>query len=459
MKANSIIAIVLVIIMLVSVFAWLTTETQSQPSAIQLVSNSTIESPTPTNQQTSTPTGTKTPTKTPSRLDNWNPLSIIVEAVVPTPKLIGLIESSPNANSTMWKSVAANAWNYFQPGTGVDSTTGLPGSSLGWPYFTDWDLGVYIQAVIDAQKIGLISKDGDWGSSARLEKVVRFLETRELNSTTNVPFWFYAANGKGYLTQSSVDIVDTGTLFVALNNLKIFDSNFTSRIDNFVYNSFNNRTDYAVLVPEIKGESVSNSIYAYYYASGFAFFWPNELASVPNTIIDNIHNAQTITTYNVTLPKAQISCEPLLYSFFYLDNNPKIVKLMNATYSAHEAKYNMTGEYVAFSEGNSNTNFIYEWVVLPNGDTWKIMNAGESSYSNMTSIIFNKASLSFLAIYNTIFSRNMSIYLERILPNPTSGYSDGAEYNTQSENALVVQSVGCNSNGLILSAARYAIKK
>lgn len=455
MKANSILAIVLVVIMLVSVFAWLSTETQRRPSVIQLISSGTSASPSPTNNQTSTPTGTRTP-NTPDN-NPWNPVAIVTSIIDPTPGPLGLIESNSNADKTMWTSVAANAWNYFQPGIGVDSTTGLPGGSLGWPYFTDWDLGVYIQAVIDAQKIGLIGKDGDWGSSARLEKVVRFLETRELNSTTNVPFWFYAANGEGYITQYSVDIVDTGTLFVALNNLKIYDSNFTSRIDNFVYNRFNNRTDYAVLVPEIKGESVSNSIYAYYYASGFAFFWPNELASLPNTIIDNIHNAQTITTYNVTLPKAQISCEPLLYSFFYLDNNPKIVKLMNDTYSAHEAKYNATGQYVAFSEGLSySSNFIWEWVVTPSGDTWIVTNG--QTYININPVIYNKVSLSFLALYNTTFARDMNIYLERILPNPTNGYSAGAEYNENRNNANLVASVDSNTNGLIISAARYAIK-
>ena len=78
MKAQSILAIVLVLIMLVSVFAWLSAGTQSQPSIIEVVSNGTIASPSPTNQQTSTPTGTRT-SPTPSDSDQWNPLSIITD--------------------------------------------------------------------------------------------------------------------------------------------------------------------------------------------------------------------------------------------------------------------------------------------------------------------------------------------------------------------------------------------
>jgi hypothetical protein len=456
MKAQSILAIMLVLIMLVSVFAWLSAETQSRPSIIEIVSNGTIASPSPTNQQTSTPAGTRTPPSL-SRSDQWNPVSIITEIINPAPKPAGLIESNPNINASVWKTVAASAWQYFQPGVGVDSTTGLPSAGYGWPYFTDWDLGVYIQAVIDANKTGLIDNNGDWGSHARLDKVLTFLETRELNSTTKVPYWFYGSDGTGYTTQSGVDIIDTGTLFVALNNLKNFDSSFVLRINNFTYNGLqNNRTDYAALVPGLQGFSGSASIYAYYCVSGFACFWPDLLGTVPNKILSNMYASTVITSENVTLPKADISCEPLLYSFFNLNANPKIVQLMNQTYLAHEAKYNATGQYVAFSEGNSQSGFVWEWVVMSNGNTWNITSG--QTYLNINPIIYNKVSLSFLALYNTTFARDMSIYLERILPDPANGYSAGADYNANSNNANLVASVDSNTNGLILSAARYAIK-
>ena len=107
MKAKSILAIVLVLIMLVSVFAWLSAETQSRPSIIEIVSNGTIASPSPTNQQTSIPTRTGTP-PTPSRSDQWNPMSIISEIINPFSKPVGLIESNPNVSASVWKTVAAN---------------------------------------------------------------------------------------------------------------------------------------------------------------------------------------------------------------------------------------------------------------------------------------------------------------------------------------------------------------
>lgn len=452
----------IIAILMVSAFGFLMDTNRREPNAEPISyeptaspSPSPSPSPFPTAEQTARPTSSAIPRPSPSIVaqisQGWQQMI--------TPAKKGLLEGAETMNSTVWKEVAKIAWNYFTPGKGVDSNTGLPASSLGWNYFTDWDLGVYIQAIVDAQKIGLITKDGEWGSSARLEKVVTFLETRSLNATTGVPFWFYKSSGEGYLTTSDTDGVDAGTLFVALSNLKEFNASLTNRIDNFVYNAFNNRTNYAVLLPGIKSESLySTNLYAYYLASGFARFFP-EVADAPGKILSNIRDAGFIKDpYNSTLPKASICCEPLLYAMFNLESNAYLAKIMNMTYSAHEVKYLATGEYVAFSEGSSYSTFIYEWVVLSNGDTWKIMNAGESSYSNSKPIIYQKVALSFLALYNTTFAKDMCIYIEKFSPEPLKGYISGAEFGSNDYAAKVVEIIDSNTNGLIISAARYALK-
>ena len=61
----------------------------------------------------------------------------------------------------------------------------------------------------------------------------------------------------------TVDVVDTGRLFVALNNLINFNSSLQQRIDNIVLNG---RSNYAALVPSIESDSLtSTNIYSYYY--------------------------------------------------------------------------------------------------------------------------------------------------------------------------------------------------
>ncbi len=448
---------------MISVFASLSASAPNEPSIVQPVVNNSTDSPSPTGQQTGNPT--KKPVNTPGSDSDWNPLSIITTIIDPTPKPAGLIESNSNVSSSVWKTVAANAWQYFQPDNGVDRNTGLPKGSLGFPYFTDWDLGVYIQAIIDANQTGLIGNDGDWGSNARIAKVFNFLETRNLNNAS-YPYWFYQAADQlpnmefSDKATTNVDTVDSGRLFIALNNLKTFNNSLSQRIDNFVYNKLGNRSDYAALVPSVLYDcKQSISIYTFYYASGFVSFWPNELAGATTMVLNNMNNSGTTKSglNGVSLPNAYISCEPLICSVFELSNNPRLIDLSKQVYLAHEARYNATERYVAFSEGNTPTGFIYEWVVLPNGETWKIMNAGETSYLDINPIIYTKVSMSFLALYNTSFARNMTIYLEQTLPDSTIGYFAGADYGTIGT-ANVVLSIDSNSNGMILGAAKYAIK-
>ena len=93
------------------------------------------------------------------------------------------MQNATNVNSTVWMAVATNAWAYFQPGVGVDVNTGLPyAEGTSFTGFTDWDLGVYIQAVIDAQELNLITTNGTLGSEARISDVLSFLENRTLNA-------------------------------------------------------------------------------------------------------------------------------------------------------------------------------------------------------------------------------------------------------------------------------------
>ena len=257
-----------------------------------------------------------------------------------------LLASSRAVDNFIWQGVAANAWAYFQPGIGVDSKTGLPyAGASNFKGFTDWDLGVYIQSVINAQKIGLIGTEGDWGSNKRLENTLIFLESRPLNKSTNFPFWFYGAtNGQNFHQLSDqattpVDGADTGRLLVALNNLKSFQPSLSSRIDYVVYN----RTDYTSLLSGIS--SSDNNIYAYYIYSGYAAFWPSQVGNVPSEILTNIARKPTITTYGVSLPNIPLTCEPLLCSIFELNStDSRLSDLIGQVYLAHEAYYNNTGQ-------------------------------------------------------------------------------------------------------------------
>ena len=244
----------LIAVVLVSCFVFYPKANTTSPP----INNDPTASPNGTPEATTNTNPTATvnnPTLRPS-----TPPQSIPPPIIPLDDSYKLIKNN-NLTKETWKRVGEFAWAYFQPGSGVDSNTGLPGSGPWCPFFTDWDLGVYVQAVLDAQAIDLIGTGGTWGANDRLEKVVTFLENRELNATTHYPYWFYQGNGANYASESDkatelVNVADTGRLFVALNNTRTYaaknDPTLVTRINNVVYNTYGNRSNYAALVPSIK---------------------------------------------------------------------------------------------------------------------------------------------------------------------------------------------------------------
>ena len=104
-----------------------------------------------------------------------------------------LIPSSVRSNEdtsnvrTYWMNLASKAWEFYAPGQALNTQTGLYGASLDWPYFTEWDVGTQLQALLDARALGLLPDDGQWGFDNRVAKMLDFLKNRELTDN-NVPY-------------------------------------------------------------------------------------------------------------------------------------------------------------------------------------------------------------------------------------------------------------------------------
>jgi hypothetical protein len=349
-----------------------------------------------------------------------------------------------------WRDLASNAWKYFQPGIGLDSATGLQSSGLDFPFFTDWDLGIYIQSIIDVSKMGILSSSGNWGSDARFNKILTFLQTRQL-TPNGLPYaWYKSDNGNPNGTEVQ-NAADSGELLVALDNLRVFRPDLANAINTIVYN----RTNYSQLEQAVDSLNNSKNLYDYYVASGFASFWPSRFLNLSNSILDNIVSAPTVSTYGVTLPLSKLTCEPLLLSLFDLAPNSKLQHLADQVYAAHEARYNATGKFVAFSEGNTGLDagptYVYEWVVKPDGSTWTIDDIGQVKVA-ISPIIYFKSAVGLLALHDTSFTENMALYVESHLPNPNNGYSDGIDENGRVDTFIIDK-----TNAMIIEAALYAI--
>ncbi len=350
-----------------------------------------------------------------------------------------------------WVDLAEEAWRYFQPGKGVDATTGLSHAGVDWPYFTDWDLGLYIQVIIDAEKLGLLAREGSWGGAERIETVLVFLESRELTAE-DLPYTWYDSRTGGRFGDASTNVWDTGKLLVGLGNLKLYRPELAGRIDEIVYV----RTDYEPLASTVDGLAPSLNIYVYYCAKGFSYFWPERHTQVAEELLDYIMSAEKVETYGVELPKAHLISEPMLHAVFELKQDTRLLELTRQVYLAHEARYEATGYYTAFSEGNTgliDPAYVYERVVEPDGQVWVIQRHSETEV-DITPIVYFKVAVGFYAIYETEYAREMVEYLRSLLQEPGDGYMDGVD-----EDGRIVRTVIDKTNGLIIGAARYAMEQ
>lgn len=362
---------------------------------------------------------------------------------------LNLDNTAQNMSSPVWTTVADNAWQYFQPGVGI-SEIGIPKASLDNPYVTDWDIGVYIQAIIDVQRIGILPQNGTWGAEDRIDKILTFIETRELNPE-NLPYWWYTSD-TGAAEGGKFDITDSGRLLFALSNLKTYDPSLTDRIDSMV----KVRMDYSSELNTVAEMSANNDVYSYIIASGFAAFWPN-LSYVPNAILNNLISSPQVETYGVQLPIALILCDPVLTVVLDLEQpDQRMVDLSQQVYLAHEARYNATNQFVAFGEGMSSYgNFIYGWVAADDGRTWVVHDTSGNDFPLVTSVVFSKVAFGFLSLYDTSFTQSMVAYIESKSPEPVYGYCDGID-NSDPISSRLISEFTTNTNGLIISAARYA---
>ena len=341
--------------------------------------------------------------------------------------------------ATTWKEWASIAWRYFQSGVGVDSYTGLHYATTIYHIFTDWDLGTYIMAILDAEKIGLIPSNGTWGADYRLNKIFDFLENRPLRSDGEA-YWAYdAATGKetGGVTLPS----DAGNLLLALDQVRTAHPEYASRIASVLQ-----RQNFTGLASD--SYFSNNDFYVQYSAGGFQAFG----IAVPQLWnLSNMEKGQFVDVYGESIPKTWVTAEPLVLSLLEGKPNQIFEEVSYKVFKAQEKRYEDTGVLTAFSEGMYPTgnNYVYEWIVTGSGETWK-------SYYYQPWIevddpaIFTKIAFAYYALYPSDYSKKLIDYVSSL--ETQQGFYEG-----YLESGGVIGFLSDKTNGMILQAARYAL--
>jgi hypothetical protein len=353
----------------------------------------------------------------------------------------GRLDAQKEQEADDWIGWAKVAWSYFQPGVGLNPSTGLHYAAQGWHRFTDWDLGVYISAIIDAERLELISKEGPWGSNQRLEKVLSFLETRPITEE-RLPYAQYEADTGGVpadIGNKTAHPSDVAKLLLALDDLRHHRPELDLRI-RLITSRYN---------LELLSQSnyfAGNDVYVYYSALGY---WAFNLSTPRFKGLDSLGGGYTLEIYGETLPRAGVTTEPLVLAILEGRSSGLYRDLADKVFRVQQKRFEATGKLTAFSEGAYPTppHYIYEWITTGGGETWIIW-AGRKI--NGSEVVYTKISFAFHAIYNNQYTRTLLKQVSRLITE--SGFLEGVMEDGTTLNMLTDK-----TNGMILQAARYAM--
>jgi len=348
-------------------------------------------------------------------------------------------------NAETWLDIARNAWRYFTPGVGVSRRTGLNYASLGWKMITDWDLGMYIIAILRSEEIGLINPEGIWGSEERLNKILDFLLTRK-NAPEGIPYLWYLSDTGEPPGDVRTNPSDSGRLLIALKLLSDRKPHLQDKILAYLA-----KTNYGYIAGNEK--MWYPNFYSYLDAIGFSLWGYDNFEPVMKRLkdLENLESFPKVNVYGVELPRIGITSEPILLG--YLDSELEAFKkYLDLVYEAQKRRYLATGLITAWSEGGipKEPYYVYQWIVTPTAE-WVTSVPG-------TPIAFTKVALSFAAIYDDGYAKKLFKEFSKNYVN--EGFIEG--FTESGEPTLItgtVPYVTDKTNSMIISAAHHALKK
>jgi len=353
-----------------------------------------------------------------------------------------------------WGAWAEVAWRYYTPGIGVDPQSLLHRANTQWHWFTDWDLGSYIQSLIDADKLKMIKVEPFFAE--RVEAILGFLERRDL-SGNGFPYWSYSTyTGEPNKEAGETNPADIGRLLLALSTLRAYRPELASRIKKIVDRHNVSRV--------LERMGLEGGFYGYYAAQGFKAFGFASNKAVNRSLgeMTRLSKGPHLSIYGEQIPRAWITSEPILHTLLELPNldDDLFQEYALRIYKVQELRFKATGNYTAFTEGCYFTygNYIFEWIIRgDNGATWTIVSfdQGKAQTLNIPAVIYTKAAFAYHALFTSEYTHKLVDWLlsRKEIKTP-SGFTEGV-----SEANELVSYTTDKTNAMILSAARHAIER
>jgi hypothetical protein len=257
------------------------------------------------------------------------------------------------------------------------------------------------------------------------------------------------------------NVSDLGQLLIALHMLRTLRPEYAQAVQYVIA-----RENFARFASSSTlWDTTTSGVYRWYVAHGFKFFGFNdEPVRKSLGLLQQILASPTVTTYDVQLPKTDLTSEPLLLAAFNLPTEQGFSELLSKAYMAQENRYLATTKWTGFSEGNAlhlrspcaggnRPVYVYEWIVTSSGSTWTIGNQPPPPATDPISpIAFVRVGFGFNAIYGRDYAAQL-IEHAKMEDSSGHGYLEGID-----EYGCYVNEIVDRTQAMVIAAARYALQ-
>ena len=357
-----------------------------------------------------------------------------------------------------WLRWAEVAWRYFQPGVGVVRESGLHMARIGWARFTDWDLGTYLMAVLNAEALGILPTSGEWGADYRIGKILDFLKSRPLTAD-KIPYLLYSSDTGLPVIDRETNPSDSGRLLAALHLLVERKPHLRKEVEEIVFM----RTNYKGIATREDMWRQTSGPYAYVDAYGFRLWgFDSQYIRRAQLELRRLMEGEKIETYGVKLPRGFITMEPVIIGLIELGLDGELSDLARDLYIVQEKRYMETGKLTAWSEGatdgvNTDKYYVFQWIVMRDR-TWVITD-GSLQEVEAPPISYAKVAFALHALYKTSYTDRLVKTMSQL--ETQRGFLEGLTEDGRPLTGPLGLSpaITDKTNSMIISVAKYVLDK
>lgn len=372
--------------------------------------------------------------------------------------------AAPRPPSEAEMRAARIAWAYFR--NNISDRTGLVASVDGYPSTTMWETGGLIDAILSAERLGLIDPEE---ARARLSRVLHSLARLPLTAA-GMPNKAYDIRdlrmvnyqNKPSSTGIGWSALDIGRLMAAMTSAQRAHPDLAGQVQNVLAGW---RLAHLLAGGELNGANIKDGVteehqegrigYEQYAAKAMLAFALDASAALDVTgqlvarDVDGIAVPGDSRLNKNQVPSMTTS-EPFLLDGLEFGFDARSAVLAAQVYRAQEARFAATGILTAVSEGHVKVAPYFAYAtVWGGGQPWAVLTIDGQRLDSQR-VLSAKAAFGWDALYDTPYTERLVAAVAG-LNKPDRGWFEGR----YERDGTAVESITANTNAMILAAVAF----